>query len=161
MAVATKKRRRLVFGGSFTCNRNGLPHQFYAGDVLPEDVEAALSKAEIAIMLSNATLIDRDAPPPRRPEPAAPRTWSAVETLHEYGWPAAAVEGGDVARGPRGYSITVHDRTVREDDLGCLATVGRDTQVVVHRVDGLPVASLPLARLVELIAISQAGGRAR
>jgi hypothetical protein len=130
----------------------GLPIEHHAGDPVPDEWLAERSKGEIAVLVANGMLRDPDAPPPaRQPEPP-PQPLTVSETLRNAGWWDAAVVNNQVTNGPQGCEISVMNKAPRESDLKQVLGVGRETQIVVHEVDGVPVATLSFARLAQLLA---------
>jgi hypothetical protein len=152
-AILKKKRYRL--GGELSVSdADGFPRHFSIGDEMPEDVLTRLSRGEIDAMLGNGMLREIGAPPTPKPAPEPARPLTAAEILRSAGWHKADVVDGRVTGGPRGYAIAVLDKAARESDLKKAAWRGGETPVLVHRVDGEPVATISLVRLASLLAVT-------
>lgn len=153
MPAILKRRRRFRVMGDFTVRdrADGLPRSFRTGDPLPPELADQLSRGEVDALQSSGRLVDLDAPPAPKPVPEPAQPLTAVEILRNAGWSAATVVDRKVENGPRGYSFRVLERAAREGELERVAGVGRETPVLVSVVDGVPVATLPLAKLAPLL----------
>jgi hypothetical protein len=157
MAILTSKKRYRI-GGDFSMrDREGEPRHFSAGDELPAELLAMLSPASVDVLLGNATLREIGAPPAREPAAEPPKPPTVAETLYTAGWLTATVVDGQVTGGPRGYALTVLDKAPRDRDLKAVVAwpgAAGDTPVLVHPIDGVLVATVTLARLAQLLALS-------
>jgi hypothetical protein len=150
MAILAAKKS-YVFGGTLTANdAAGLPVEFRAGDPVPDEWLSRRAPGEIDALRSTGMLREIGAKPAPKPAPEPPKPLTIAETLQVSGLQDATVQDGHVTGVP-GCDIRVVDRP-RESDFKRLLDLGRETRIVVHRVDEIPLATLTLVQLAQLLA---------
>jgi hypothetical protein len=158
MAILKGKPRYRLGGDLSLADADGFPRHFSIGDEMPDDVLARLCKGEIDSMLGIGMLREIGAPPPPKATPEPVRPLTVLEILRSTeAWPRASLEDGQIVGGPKGCTITVLDKTARDGDLKQVLATGRETPVVVHRVDGEWVATLSLMHLASVLAVARFG----